>query len=355
MVRSKSCGGSLRKTPVFPTGVGGSEPTPPLQFQKTDSELKSPSLWLEEIPLETAAEFVLRHHYSKVMPKQTKIVLGLYKGQNGPLVGVITFGWGVRPQDTIRRLFPSLKAKDYFEIGKMCVHDSEPKNTESRLLSLSMRWIKKNHPQIKLIFTWADAIWGKPGYVYQAANFYYGGFIDTEVYMDKEGRRFHPRQLPAKLRAEGFSKEDIIKKGWGAKNDMGCCRPSKKQLVERGWKHIFGKQFRYAYFLVSDKERNELIQDSAYARTIKYTSTLSKRIFDEEKGEKITKRADIEKTVRKPSIVWRRPIKKGEKVYPKTEDMRWKIDDGKERDGKPSKPIDGPKPEFGEAFDPNRL
>ena len=338
-----------------PPADGGANPTPPLQFQKTDFELTIPSLWLEEIPLEIAAEFVLRHHYSKVMPKQTKLVLGLHKGKEGPLVGVITFGWGVRPQETIRRLFPSLKTKDYFEIGKMCVHDSEPKNTESRLLSLAMNWIKKNRPGIKLIFTWADALWGKPGYVYQAANFYYGGFIWTDVYMDAEGRRFHPRQLPAKLRAEGFSKEDIIKKGWGAKNDIGCRRPSKKQLVERGWKHVFGMQFRYIYFLVSDKEKKALIADSAHARTIKYISTLSQRAFDKDSGKKVLKRANIEKTVKKPSIVWQRPSKKGEKIYPKMEDMRWKIDDGKDKNGKSSKPTHSTKPEFGEAFDPNRL
>lgn len=334
---------------------GGSSPTPPLQFQKTDSELKSPSLWLEEISLECAAEFVLHHHYSKVMPKQTKLVLGLHKGKEGPLVGVITFGWGVRPQDTIRRLFPSLKAKDYLEIGKMCVHDSEPKNTESRLLALSMKWVKKNRPEIKLIFTWADALWGKPGYVYQAANFYYGGFIWTDVYMDKENRRFHPRQLPAKLRAEGFSNADIIEKGWGAKNDMGCCRPSKKQLVERGWKHVFGMQFRYAYFLTNDEERDSLIADSANARIIKYTSTSSKRVFDETLGKKILKRSDVEKTVKKPAVFWIRPTKGSKDLYPKANDMRWKIDDGREQNGETSKPVQCAKPEFGEAFDPNRL
>lgn len=220
-----SCGCGLTKSPGHPLGDGGSMPTLPLHFTKQDTPL-----WIEETSLEIAADFVLHHHYSKVMPKQTKLVLGAFKGKGGPLIGVITFGWGVRPKDTIRQLFPTVDVSEYYEIGKMCVHDSEPKNTESRLLSLVIRWLKKNRPGLKVLFTWADALWGKPGYVYQSANFWYGGYIWTDVYMDREGRRFHPRQIPAKLRAEGLS-DDMIRVRWRADNEIGSCRPSKKQKI----------------------------------------------------------------------------------------------------------------------------
>src|SRR5712664_3071383 len=80
-----------------------------------------PTLYIEEIQLKVAAEFVKQHHYSKVMPKLNKVVLGLFDATR--LVGIITFGWGVRPQHTIQKLFPSLNASDYFEIGKLCLLD----------------------------------------------------------------------------------------------------------------------------------------------------------------------------------------------------------------------------------------
>ena len=324
----------------------------PQQFEKSGTPL-----WLEEIPFEQAAEFVLQHHYSKVMPKQTKLVLGAHKGKGGPLVGVITFGWGVRPQDTLRALFPSLDngpgfAKQYLEIGKMCVHNSEPKNTESRLLSLAAKYVKRHRPEVKLIFTWADALWGKPGYVYQAANYYYGGFIWTDVYTDEDGIRLHPRQLPKYVRVmlekKGHSAHEInelIRTEWKADNGIGVRRPSKNQLVKYKLKHVFGMQFRYVFFLCSREEEQALISDSANSRMVKYDTTASKR---DSKTGRIEKTA-VTAHVKKKAIEWVRGN------YPKADAMQWKVDDGREKNGKPSKPVTCGQPKFGEAFDPNRL
>lgn len=350
-----SRGSHLMKTPETPSGAtpgnGGSSPTLPLQFNKTTDT----PLWLEEIPLEIAAEFVRQHHYSRVMPKQTKLVLGVHKGKGGLLVGVITFGWGVRPQDTLRALFPSLDtgpgfAKQYLEIGKMCVHNSEPKNTESRLLSLAAKYIKKHRPEVKLIFTWADALWGKPGYVYQAANYYYGGYIWTDVYTDKDGVRLHPRQLPRyvheMLLKRGHTEEQtkaLIRTEWKADNGIGVKRPSKEMMVKYGLKHVFGMQFRYVFFLCDKKEAQQLLKDSATARTIIYQTTLSRK-----NGKTVEKTTKIA-AVKKKAIVWIRG------PYPKMDSMQWKADDGKKKEGKSSKPITCPQPEFGGAFDSNRL
>jgi len=348
---------AAKNSPESTLADGGASTTPPLQFEKSGIPL-----WLEEIPLERAAEFVLQHHYSKVMPKQTKLVLGAHKGKGGPLVGVITFGWGVRPQDTLRTLFPSLDtgpgfAKQYLEIGKMCVHNSEPKNTESRLLSLAAKYVKKHCPEVKLIFTWADALWGKPGYVYQAANYYYGGFIWTDVYTDKNGIRLHPRQLPKYTRAVLGLSDEEIRREWSANNGIGVRRPSKEQLVKYGLKHVFGMQFRYVFFLCNKEEEQALIADSANSRVVKYDTTLSNRDPKTRRIEKVA----VVAHVKKKAIKWVRgheiDLITGEKksVYPKAGDMNWKIDDGQEKNGKPSKPVACGKPQFGEAFDPNRL
>ena len=192
---------------VIQQADGGSSPAPSLHFVLKGE----PSLYIEEISLKTAAAFVKENHYSKVMPKLNKVVLGLFDS-TARLVGVITFGWGVRPQDTIRVLFPSLKAEDYLEIGKMCLLDEMPKNSESRFIAAAGRCLKKLRPGVKVLFTWADAIWGKPGYIYQASNFWFGGSISSEAYRTKEGWRLHPRQLHKYLLSIGE-----IKKGPGGK------------------------------------------------------------------------------------------------------------------------------------------
>ena len=84
---------------------------------------------LKQIDKITASEFIADRHYSAVMPSLTKYFLGCFVEEE--IVGVITFGWGTRPKHTIQALFPELDTKDYYEIGKMCMDDSMPKNSES--------------------------------------------------------------------------------------------------------------------------------------------------------------------------------------------------------------------------------
>ena len=177
-----------------------------------------------------AAQFVSTRHYSAVMPRLTKYYFGYYVKDK--LLGVITFGQGTRPKHTIQKLFPSLDTKDYYEIGKMCLDDILPKNSESQLLSKSIDWLKKN-TNIKYLFTWADGIVGKPGYVYQAANFLYGGFSITDTYISKSGEKIHPRTIQGQL-----PNKEGLKYGH---------RPNPKQLIELGLSRVKGKQFRYIY------------------------------------------------------------------------------------------------------------
>ena len=80
---------------------------------------------------------------------------------------------------------------------------------------------------------------GKPGYVYQAANFLYGGFIWTDSYFTATGEKIHPRQT----------------------NRIGG-RPSWEKMQELNWLHYKGKQFKYCIFLCSNKERKKLLRES---------------------------------------------------------------------------------------------
>jgi len=126
---------------------------------------------IRQITKEELLPLLLKYHYSVAMPRHTKYYLGYFIDNR--LVGGLTLGWGTQPLKTIQKFFPDLDTKDYFEIGKMAMLDEMPRNSESEMLSMIMKWIKKNL-SIKYLFTWADGIEGKPGYVYQAANFYYG-------------------------------------------------------------------------------------------------------------------------------------------------------------------------------------
>ena len=76
------------------------------------------------------------------MPKLTKHWLGTYV--NDKLVGVLTLGWGTNPMGTIKKMFPDLTTDDYYEIGKMCMDESMPRNSESQMISATIKWMRKN-------------------------------------------------------------------------------------------------------------------------------------------------------------------------------------------------------------------
>lgn len=201
---------------------------------------------VEAISYETAKQFVREHHYSEVMPRITKATVGGFK--DGKLMAVATFGFGTRPKHTIKKLFPSLDTKDYLELGKLCVSDEMPRNTESFFISRAVQYLHQTQPQLKLLFSWADGIIGKPGYVYQASNFYYGGFIWTEMYLDAQGNRVHVRTM------QGHP--DLPQ-------SKGRFKTRSYDAVEKlGYRKFFGLQFRYMYPLCGPKEWKRLQAES---------------------------------------------------------------------------------------------
>lgn len=203
---------------------------------------------IREIDKTIAIDFVQERHYSKVMPRLTKHWLGCFYGDE--LVGVITLGWGTQPLQTIKKLFPDLKSEDYYEIGKMCMDDKMPRNSESQMLSSVIRWMKKNLPEKKFLYTWADGIVGKAGYVYQASNFLYGGFIWTDIYISPTGEKIHPRSSKALLKenAEFLGKEKLF---WMTPDFMKT----------KGIRRIRGKQFRYIFPL--KKESKKILKNNS--------------------------------------------------------------------------------------------
>lgn len=197
---------------------------------------------------------VQKYHYSNTLPKLNKHYIGFYLDDE--LVGMVTLGWGTRPLHTIKKIFPSLETKDYYEIGRMCMTEEMPRNSESQMLSQLIQWIKINCPNIKVLFTWADGMVGKAGYVYQASNFLYCGYIWTDIYM-KDGIKLHPRQTK-----HYFSS--------GKDDKRKSCRPTLAMMNELGITHYKGKQFKYLTFLCSKDMAKKLKRECQEELTLSY-------------------------------------------------------------------------------------
>lgn len=184
---------------------------------------------IQEISITEAKNFIAIHHYAKNSPPINKIAIGLFKEKI--LVGVATWGFGVRPRHTIEKWFVGLTTKNYLELNRLCILDSEPRNTESYFLSKIYTWFRNNKAEIKVLTSWADGLRGKVGYVYQGSSWKYIGKIKSEFYLNQENEVIHPRFL-------------ITKYG------------SRSQEVARNLKlsKIKGYQFFYYKPLIKDKK-----------------------------------------------------------------------------------------------------
>lgn len=234
-----------------------------MKFDFEINELKKPE----------AVVFVEKYHYSPIMPKLTKHYLGFYV--NKELKGVLTLGWGTQPKQTIKKLFPNLDTQDYFEIGKMCMTDDMPRNSESQMLSKTIAWLKSHKPEKLFLYTMADGIMGKCGYVYQASNFYFGEGYKTSVYMMDNGEKLHPRGSKQLLKENCvFSKRDKL--FWMTRDFM----------KHKNIKHIEGLMFRYIYPL-SKKAKRIMNQDSTLMWDKNYPKDCDLKWFDKTESPKI--------------------------------------------------------------------
>ena len=158
-----------------------------------------------EIDKNLTTKFVQKYHYSPVMPAITKHYLGFFL--DGDLKGALTLGWGTKPRHTFNKMFPNvgiLEKKDekfvhdindwYYEIGKMCLSTelNHNRGAGSQMVSATIKWLK-NNTKCQFLYTMADGIMGKCGFVYQASNFYYGEKYFTSVYLMENGEKLHPR------------------------------------------------------------------------------------------------------------------------------------------------------------------
>jgi len=194
---------------------------------------------IKKISKRDALLFIHKYHYSKIMPRLTKYYLGFI--QKNTLVGVVTLGWGTQPKHTIQKIFYSHKNKidtnNYLEIGKLCFLPSKNKsNFGSMAIALLIKWIKSNL-KIDFLYTLADGIVGKCGYIYQASNFRYIGKFKTSIYIDRKTKeKIHPRSSKT-LCTENALYENKNKVFW----------LTHKFCEYKGIDKINGLMFRYIY------------------------------------------------------------------------------------------------------------
>ena len=204
----------------------------------------SNEFFIREIAKEKSKEIIIKNHYSKKVCNDatTHIHLGCFI--DNELIGVLQFGYAMNPQ-SMDKIVKNTNLDEYKELNRMWFDDKAGRNTESKAISYSIKYLRGKYPKTKWIQSFADERCGGFGIVYQAANFKYFG-EHKNIMWEFENEIFHNSHI--------------------TNNN----RKSKSKLEAKGFhetaKKIELRQFRYIYFINQKCIKDCLLKEQPYPK-----------------------------------------------------------------------------------------
>tara|TARA_Y100000034_G_C6852795_1_gene387083 strand:- start:198 stop:872 length:675 start_codon:yes stop_codon:yes gene_type:complete len=196
---------------------------------------------MEKISFKEAKKIIVKYHYSHAFPA-AELCLGFYV--KGKLNAVIVYG-----TSATSKMATSLPGK-YLELVRLFSFDWAGKNMESYCISQSIKYIKKNHLDIKVLVSFADPEQGHNGAIYQATNWLYCGISQPDEWYIVDGEKIHPRSMVAKYGTRGKKK-------------------LKKLGIKYKRKKLHGKH-RYIYILGKNKKENKKLKQELQYELLPY-------------------------------------------------------------------------------------
>jgi len=167
-------------------------------------------------------------HYSKCIPMSKLVKIGVWEFDK--FIGVLIFSHGATQH--LGKPY-GLSMTECCELTRIAL--TKHHASVSRILSISMRFLKKSNPGIRLIVSFADQTRGHHGGIYQATNWIYTGQTSSKKFFrDPNGKLWHSRRASLKP-----------------------CRG--KKLVSNKWKIEIQKP-KHRYLMPLDKEIQKQIE-----------------------------------------------------------------------------------------------
>ena len=174
-------------------------------------------------------EFARRYHYSGHASNQSWRY-GLWHGLT--LWGVA--GFNLPTRETCESVFGEGHHDRVAHLSRLALADHALPNSESFLISHSLRLLSRDLPHLWAVITYADILEGHLGYVYQATNAIYTGV----------GSSSHHRYVTQDGKVRG--------------DYEGSRFISAQEAKERGWSVVKGLgKHRYVYILGTPRQKRE--------------------------------------------------------------------------------------------------
>lgn len=208
-------------------------------------------LIVKVIPSKVAVPFVKTHHYSGKVVNNSNLHFGVF--YEGRLHGVMSFGPSL-DKSKIQGIVEGTGWNEFIELNRMAFDDVLPRNSESRAISIAMKLIRKNAPQIKWVISFADGCQCGDGTIYRASGFVLTGYSSGSMwqlpdYLVKINGGSVAHRMKVQDKCSALSRY-ILEETHGKNLTM------EKYVEMFGGKILEGKMFRYIYFIdPSYKER----------------------------------------------------------------------------------------------------
>ena len=207
---------------------------------------------IERTTKDVVYDMVINKHYAGRWTGSTDI-FGIYyeSGEHSffdevekKLIGVIVYGYTVA-RNGVKSISETLENKEVLELKRLWVEDGYGSNIESYVISQSLKQIKKDKPEVKVIMSYADPGENHTGVIYKATNWLYQGNKVSHAgnmyqYSFGGDKWLSPRALQAKIGVCGL--KDVLK----------VYPDIQYKLIEQ--KH------RYLYFVCNRREKKKLIK-----------------------------------------------------------------------------------------------
>ena len=201
---------------------------------------------------ETVYNLITKKHYSNKWTASTDIYAVYYEdGEHNffddkkyKLIGVALYGHPVGFR-VVKSISEKLNDEDVLELKRLWIEDGYGKNIESYVISQTLKMLKKDSPQTKVVISYADPGVNHKGIIYRASNWLYQGndIGAADAYM----YRYPNTDNWLSDRAIG---EQLGTNGLKAVLDKIPGMEYKKKL----------RKHRYIYFICSKKEKKRLIK-----------------------------------------------------------------------------------------------
>lgn len=142
---------------------------------------------IRECEKHQADRIIVPHHYSHKVTKNSCLsMLVIYQGK---ISGALQMGYGIRPKIKMGGAIDSNTTREF---DRMWLSDEMPKYSETIVLSLFHRYLRKAHPEVRQLISYADTSAGNKGTIYKAANYRLVEGIKADFYIMPDGERVHP-------------------------------------------------------------------------------------------------------------------------------------------------------------------